>query len=158
MGVGLVLTCPMSACDHVEIPDAGWLAAHLVEHHLLAAGEALRRARAVAEAVPAAPLPAAPRGSSAIRPRHQQEETMASKKDYVCRRCGTKGHSARSAECPKRDAPAGTARAPLTRRGPTPKAVTPSANGFAGALAALRAEYAELGAAIAALGRLEARR
>lgn len=83
---------------------------------------------------------------------------MATNKDYTCHRCGTKGHTARSTECPQRNAPAGKTRAPLTRRGPKPKAASPPANGFAGALAALRAEYTEIGAAIAALERLEARR
>ncbi len=153
-----MLTCPISACDHAEQPDAGRLAAHLVQDHLVAAGEALRRARAVADATPSAPVPAAPRASSAIRParRQREEETMATKRDYTCRRCGTKGHNARSPECPQRDAPAGKTRAPLTRRSPKPKAAQPPANGFAGVLADLRAKRDDYDTAIRVLERIEA--
>ena len=98
---------------------------------------------------------------------------------YTCSKCGTKGHNARSPECPQRDKLAtprkacgychhtdhvyadcpmaqarrkGKKRAPVTRR--DPKA---SVNGFSSALTALRAERGELDQAIAALERLEAR-
>ena len=98
---------------------------------------------------------------------------------YTCSKCGTKGHNARSRECPKRGKPTTTAkacgyckhtdhvyadcptakarrkgkkRAPTSRREPTP-----SRNGFAGALAALRVEREKLDAAITAVEWLEAR-
>lgn len=81
---------------------------------------------------------------------------MATKKDHTCRRCGTKGHNARSPECPKRKAPAGKTRAPLTRRSPKPKAAQPAANGFAGLLAELRSKRDDYETAIRVLERIEA--
>ena len=100
---------------------------------------------------------------------------------YTCGKCGAKGHNARSPECPQKDKLAtfkkacgycksmehvyhdcAKAKARLKeKRKPfmlkTPKPAEPTSKGFAGVLAALRAEHADLTAAIAALERLEAR-
>ena len=169
-----MLTCPMSACDHVEYPDPGTLAAHLSVVHLLAPSEAMRRARAiqVVQSIETLPMPGPPA---------PKEATPMPNETYVCGKCGGKGHNARSPECPEKgetavvkkscgyckhtdhvyaDCPMaqarrkGKTRKPVTRT--SPKAVA-SVNGFGGALAALRAEHADLTAAIAALERLEAR-
>ena len=102
-----------------------------------------------------------------------------SKQIHTCSKCGSPDHNVLSPKCPGWGKPTTTAnacgychrtdhiyadcptakarrkgkkRAPTSRREPTP-----SRNGFAGALAALRVECAELTQAIVALEWLEAR-
>lgn len=176
-----MLTCPLSACDHAEQPHVGTLAAHLVEHHLLAPSEAMQRAREIADAAPTQPIPPPPRWTSAIRPWAQTKERPMPNETYTCSKCGAKGHNARSPECPEKGKPAplkkacgyckhtdhvyadcpmaparrkGKKRRPFMLKTPKPAATT---NGFASTLHVLRAEHADLTAAIAALERLEAR-
>ncbi len=176
-----MLTCPLSSCDHAEQSNVGTLAAHLAEAHLLAPSEAMRRAREIADAAPTQPIPPPPRWTSAIRPPAPKEEPPMANETYTCGKCGAKGHNARSPEGPQKGTPAtatkacgyckhtdhvyancpmaqarrkGKTRQPVMLKTPKPAA---SVNGFAGVLVALRAEQADLVAAIAALERLEAR-
>lgn len=160
-----MLTCLMSSCDHAEQPDVGRLAAHLAEVHVLAPSEAIRRAREVRE-MPPTPKEARPMPNAT----------------YTCPGCGATGHNARSSECPEKGKPAAPSKAcgyckhtdhvyadcPMAqarrkgkKRKPfmlkTPKPAEPKTKGFSGALMALRAEHADLTAAISALERLEAR-
>jgi len=112
-------------------------------------------------------------------PQAAEEERAVSKQIHTCSKCGGTDHNILSPKCPEWGKPATTAkacgychradhlyadcptakarrkgkkRAPTSRREPTP-----SRNGFAGALAALRVECAELTQAIVALEWLEAR-
>jgi len=167
-GHAVVLPCPQ--CARTWSTEQT-LAGHLMDAHGMAPSPAVTRAMQVAHEMldKRHPAPAA------------AKERAMTNEDYTCSKCGTKGHNARSPECPKRSKPTTTAKAcgychhtdhiyadcltaqarrkrkgkkrtPATRREPTP-----SRNGFAGALAALREERTELDAAIAALERLEAR-
>ena len=162
-----MLTCPLSACDHAAQPTVGALAAHLAEVHLVAPSEAFIKARNLAH------------GDPALRP--TPKEIQMPNETYTCSKCGTLGHNAQSPECPEKGKPAtakkacgyckhtdhvyadcpmaqarrkGKKRRPVTRKGTKARA---SGNGFAYTLHVLRAEHADLTAAIAALERLEAR-
>lgn len=135
-GGAVMLRCPLCG---TEQPDVGRMAAHLVEAHLLAPSEAIRRAREIRELTAPSPTP--------------KEDSRMPNATYTCSKCGTKGHNARSPECPKRAVTAAPS-APETR---IVARTRPSPNVYAGALTALRAERTELDTAIAALERLEAR-
>ena len=183
-GHAVVLPCPQCAKTWSTEQT---LAGHLMDEHGMAPSPAVARAMQAAHEAMDKRHPQVGRPSNGGGA-HESPETPAAAKEramtnehYTCSKCGTKGHNARSRECPKRGKPTTTAnacsyckhtdhvyadcpmakarrkgkkRTPTTRREPKPQA---SANGFLGALTALRAERVELDQAIAALERLEAR-
>ena len=178
-GHAVVLPCPQ--CARTWSTEQT-LAEHLMDAHGMSASPAVARAMQMAHEMmdkrhPQVGRPAN-RGGTHEAPNAAEERAM-SKQIHTCSKCGSTEHNVRSQKCPEWGKPTTTAkvcgychrtdhvyadcptakarrrgkkRTPTTRREPTP-----SRNGFAGALAALREERTELDAAIAALERLEAR-
>ena len=155
-GHAVVLPCPQ--CARTWSTEQT-LAGHLMDTHGMDASPAVARAMQVAHEI--------------------EEDRAMSKQIHTCSKCGSTDHNVLSPKCPEWGKPATTAkacgychradhlyadcptakarrkgkkRAPTSRREPTP-----SHNGFAGALTALRVERAALDQAIVALERLEAR-
>ena len=181
-GHAVVLPCPQ--CVRIWSTEQT-LAGHLMDAHGMDASPAVARAMQVAHEIldkrhsqvnrPTSEKDAhAPSDSPAA-----EEDRAMSKQIHTCSKCGSTDHNVLSPKCPEWGKPTTTAkacgychrtdhvsadcpmaktrrkgkkRAPTSRREPTP-----SHNGFAGALTALRVERAALDQAIVALERLEAR-
>ena len=146
----MMLTCPMSSCDHAEQPDVGTLAAHLVEFHLLAPSEAMRKARE-------SPYAMVSEMTTPKEARPMAADDPIPKKCSFCKRGGHVYSECSIAKAHRKNKKS----QPFMLAKPKPAA---SVNGFAGVRAALRAERdkldfdrAALDAAILTLERLEAR-
>ena len=177
-GQAIVLPCPQCA---KRWSTEQTLAEHLMDVHGMSPSAAVARAMQVAhECVKnkTGPKPKEAVHEPPNAPAAAKERSMKPGDSYTCSKCGVKGHNARSPECPTRGNAAAQAKcgrchrpkddhsakcklAGGKKRGPfmlaNPRPAAPKSNGFAGALAALRAERTELDQAIAALERLEAR-
>jgi hypothetical protein len=131
------------------------LAAHLIDAHGLAAPEAVERARQVFKKAAmdrrvtkrTAGGPHEPAQAEASEKTEARVMSPATRKPRPCTACGQRGHRSDSKECPKKSA--------RTVRAGSRNSQRPA---LQDAIKTLRAERAELDAAIAALERIGSRR